>query len=213
MAKAERHPLSSISQYLPDNTLEDVLSFINRYKVQLTITRARKSVLGDYRNAHGTENHRISVNGNLNKYSFLITLLHELAHLVTYETYRHRVQPHGREWKDSYAAILRVFLEKQVFPGDIAMELHRSLHNLGASSCSEPGLMRVLKNYDNDSIGLSLVEDLKPGEWFVTRDNKVYIMEKKIRTRYLCTAYPSKKQYLFNGLYEIKILEQHPEFP
>ena len=215
MAKAERHPLSALSHYLPDNTLEDVLGFINRYKVQLTITRARKSVLGDYRNAHGGEGHRISVNGNLNKYSFLITLLHELAHLVTYEVHRHKVAPHGREWKDNYAIILRGFLEKQIFPADIAQELHRSLHNLGASSCSEPGLMRVLRNYDRETatIGLNLVEDLKPGQWFVTRDNKVYIMEKKIRTRYLCTAYPSGKQYLFNGLYEIKILEQHPEFP
>jgi len=210
MAKAQRHPLSELNNYLPEGTFEDVVHYLQTYRVKLTITKARRSVLGDYRNAHAGENHRISVNGNLNPYSFLITLLHELAHLITYEKYRHRVQPHGREWKDNYAGILSIFLKKSAFPPDIADELHRSLHNLGASSCAEPDLMRALKKYDNDVIGLHLVEQLQPGQWFVTRDNKVYQMEKKMRTRFLCTAYPSGKQYLFNGLYEVKILDNHP---
>lgn len=210
MAKAERHPLSELGKYLPEDSFEDVVAYLQKYKVKLTITRARRSVLGDYRNAYGDQGHRISVNGNLNPYGFLITLLHELAHLITFEKHRHRVAPHGREWKDNYAGILKIFLEKKVFPADIAHELHSSLHNLGASSCSEPNLMRVLKKYDQDVIGLHLVEDVQPGQWFVTRDNKVYQMEKKMRTRFLCTAYPSGKQYLFNGLYEVKILEHHP---
>ena len=210
MAKAQRHPLSALNDYLPKDTFEDVVHFLQKYKVKLTIAKARKTVLGDYRNAHAGETHRISVNGNLNPYSFLITLLHELAHLVTFEQYRHSVQPHGREWKDNYAAILSGFLSRNVFPKDIATELNKSLHNLGASSCAEPGLMRVLKNYDQTSTGLHLVEQVQPGQWFVTRDNKVYVMVKKMRTRYLCTAYPSGKQYLFNGLYEVKILEEHP---
>ena len=199
-----------MNDYLPAGTFEEVIDYLQKYKVQLTITRARRSILGDYRNAHGGKNHRISVNGNLNPYSFLITLLHELAHLVTYEVYKHRVAPHGREWKDNYAIILSSFLSKHIFPADIATELKNSLHNPGASSCSEPGLMRVLKRYDKDQTGLHLVENVQPGQWFVTRDNKVYKMEKKMRTRFLCTAYPSGKQYLFNGLYEVKILEQHP---
>lgn len=210
MAKAQRHPLSELNNYLPEKTFEDVVAYLQKYRVKLTITRARRSILGDYRNAHGEQNHRISINGNLNPYGFLITLLHELAHLVTFEAHRHRVQPHGREWKDNYAGILKVFLQKKVFPEDIAQELNRSLHNLGASSCSEPGLMRVLKKYDNDAVGLHLVEEVQPGQWFVTRDNKIYKMEKKMRTRFLCTAYPSGKQYLFNGLYEVKIMERHP---
>ena len=207
MAKSNRHPLSELNNYLPEGTFDAVVAFLQHYKVQLTITRARRSILGDYRNAHGGHGHRISVNGNLNPYAFLITLLHELAHLVTYEKYRHRVQPHGREWKDNYAQILSSFLAKNVFPADIAHEINSSLHNLGASSCSEPGLMRVLKKYDEDKIGLSLIEEIAPGEWFVTRDNKVFQMVNKRRTRYLCTAYPSGKQYLFNALYEVKKIE------
>lgn len=92
-------PLHQLKTYLPEGSFEDVSHYLLNYKVHLTITRERKSVLGDYRNALAEKNHRISVNGNLNKYAFLITLLHELAHLFTYERFGHRVQAHGAEWK------------------------------------------------------------------------------------------------------------------
>src|ERR1700749_1077248 len=98
MAKQEA-PLQQLRSYLPDDCFDEVVYYLQHYKVQLTITRERKTVLGDYRHSHDDKNHRISVNGNLNKYSFLITLLHELAHLFTYERFGHRIQAHGTEWK------------------------------------------------------------------------------------------------------------------
>lgn len=208
MAKAQRHPLEALTEYLPENTFEEVVHYLQTYKVQLTITRARTSILGNYRNAYGNSHHRISINGNLNPYSFLITLLHELAHLLTFEQYHHRVSPHGKEWKNSYSSLLKVFLIKKIFPEDIAREINQSLHNPGASSCSEPDLMRVLKKYDPHMEGLHFVEQLNPGDWFVTRDNKIYRLDQKQRTRYLCTQYKTGKQYLFNGLYEVKKIER-----
>ena len=93
-------PLLELQTYLPATGFEEVLYYLQHHKVHLTISRKRQSILGDYRHAHSDKNHRISVNGNLNKYAFLITLLHELAHLFTYEKFGHRVQAHGREWKD-----------------------------------------------------------------------------------------------------------------
>jgi len=81
LAKVE-HPLNALNAYLPDGAFAPVVALINQYKVHLTVTKARKSVLGDYRHAFQGANHKISVNGNLNKYEFLITLLHELAHLL-----------------------------------------------------------------------------------------------------------------------------------
>ncbi|HSN60425.1 MAG TPA: hypothetical protein VLR49_05800, partial [Ferruginibacter sp.] len=88
----EQVPFIELKQYLPEGSFDDVLYYLQHFKVQLTVTRKRQTILGDYRHAHGGTNHRISVNGNLNKYSFLITLLHELAHLFTYERFGHRVQ-------------------------------------------------------------------------------------------------------------------------
>jgi hypothetical protein len=112
-------PLHQLKAYLPEGCFDEVTYYLLHYKVHLTITRERKTVLGDYRNSFADKNHRISVNGNLNKYAFLITLLHELAHLFTYERHGHRVQAHGQEWKNEYSKILAEFLLKKIFPPDI----------------------------------------------------------------------------------------------
>ena len=78
-------PLTALNSFLPEGSFEDVARYLHQYKVHLTITRERQTILGNYRNKVFDKNHRISINGNLNKYSFLITLLHELAHLLAHE--------------------------------------------------------------------------------------------------------------------------------
>jgi predicted SprT family Zn-dependent metalloprotease len=36
-----------------------------------------------------------TVNSNLNKYKFLITLIHEISHLVAFEKFGRNIKPHG----------------------------------------------------------------------------------------------------------------------
>ena len=162
MSKQEA-PLHQLKQYLPEGSFEEVAHYLQHYKVQLTITRERKSVLGDYRNSFADKNHRISVNGNLNRYAFLITLLHELAHLFTYERFGHRVQAHGKEWKNEYSKILAQFLLKKIFPEDIHRALLKTLQNPAASSCADTTLLRVLHKYDDKKEGITLVEAIHEG--------------------------------------------------
>ena len=107
-------PLSGLSAFIPGECLPEVIKYLQQYKVHLTITRERKSILGNYRSRISDKNHRITVNGNLNKYSFLITLLHELAHLLAYEKYGHRIQAHGKQWKEEYSKILSEFIPKKI---------------------------------------------------------------------------------------------------
>ncbi len=147
MAKTE-HPLQALLNFVPENTFLPVAAYLQQYKVHLTITNERKSILGDYRNAYNNKNHRISVNGNLNKYAFLVTLLHELAHLLTFEQHGNKVQSHGKEWKQLFGELLAQFINSKLFPSDIEEQLLTTLHNPGASSCAEEGLMRVLRKYD-----------------------------------------------------------------
>jgi SprT protein len=89
----QEYPLHALAEYLPERALEPVLDLLNTYKIHLTITKHRNTLLGDYRHAIGDMHHRISVNGNLNKYAFLITLLHEIAHLITFDQYVGKVAP------------------------------------------------------------------------------------------------------------------------
>ena len=202
MPKKE-YPLQQLDHFLPPHTFEMVANYLHHYKVHLTITRERKTVLGDYRHAHRGMNHRISVNGNLNPYAFLITLVHELAHLVTYERFSHRVAAHGKEWKDLYRILLQDFLGKQIFPVDVEAALMKSLHNLPASSCADEHLMRVLRHHDHPDARGTLVEELPEGTLFAIDGGRMFRKGKKLRKRYQCKEVSTGKLYLFSGLYEV----------
>lgn len=204
MSKNEA-PLEAIKRYIPEEAAPFILHYLNIYKVHLTITRERKSVLGDYRHATGFKAHRISVNGNLNKYSFLITLVHELAHLVTFLEHGHRVEPHGKEWKRLYGSLMKDFLTPEIFPPDLLAALNRSLHNLPASSCSDEKLMRMLKKYDGSANGLVMVEQVEDGAVFDAGKGKMFRKGKKLRKRYQCVELSTGRLYLFSPVYEVKI--------
>lgn len=193
-----------LAQYLPEDTYEPVMAYLHHYKVHLTIARSRNSVLGDYRHKHGSDHHRISVNGNLNKFAFLITLLHELAHLITFENFSNQVLAHGREWKQAYKNLLSQFIEKKVFPDDIEKELKKSLHKPGASTCAEEGLQRILYRYDNKKQDHFLIEQLQPNDVFKTRDNRRFQVIKKRLKRYECLEIETGKTFLFSPVYEVQ---------
>ncbi|SIO54318.1 SprT-like domain-containing protein [Chitinophaga niabensis] len=201
-------PLHALAGYLPDGTFEQVIQYITHYKVHLTITRERQSVLGDYRHPYQEKGHRISINGGLNKYAFLLTLLHEIAHLVTFMIYGNRVSAHGKEWKQEYSKILREFVGKQYMPPDVEAAVRESLHNPGASSCADEGLMRVLKRYDRKKDNHYLVEQLPPGQLFKTKDGRIFRKGERIRKRYRCEEVPSKKVYLFSPVYEVELVSE-----
>jgi hypothetical protein len=202
MAKKEA-PFSSLQPFIPEGSLPLVLEYIQQYKVHLTITRERKTVLGDYRHATDNKNHRISVNGTLNRYSFLITLIHELAHLATFLEYGNRVASHGKEWKRLYRHLLLKFMVIKLFPPDIMQALESSLDDLPASSCADEGLMRVLKKYDAPGSGEVMVEQIPEGSLFVLDGGRIFSKGKRLRKRYQCTEVATGKLYLFSPVYEV----------
>lgn len=201
-------PLQALASYLPEGTFEQVITYITEYKVHLTITRERQSVLGDYRHPYDNKGHRISINGGLNKYAFLLTLLHEIAHLVTFIKYGHRVSAHGKEWKQEYSMILREFVGKQYMPHDVEASVRESLHNPAASSCADEALMRVLKRYDRQKENHYLVEQLPTGQLFKTKDGRVFRKGERIRKRFRCEEVPSKRIYLFSPVYEVELVSE-----
>lgn len=204
MAKQEA-PIVYLKRFIPEASAERVLEYLHIHHVHLTITKGRKSILGDYRHATNYKNHRISINGDLNPFSFLITLVHELAHLVTFVKYGNKVAAHGKEWKDTYARMLVDFLVPGIFPQDILIALKKSLPNLPASSCADDDLMRVLKRYDKGN-DLVMVEQVNEGALFQLDSGMLFKKGKKLRKRYQCMEVNSGKMYLFSPIYEVKLV-------
>lgn len=203
MAKKEA-PIDHLQNFLPSNTYEPVLAYLQHYQVHLTVARERKSILGDYRHRTINKNHRISVNGNLNPYAFLITLIHELAHLLQFEQHGNSVAAHGREWKGIFSQLLAQFIENKVFPNDIQQALLRSITNPAASSCADDVLLKTLKNYDAKNEKMKMVEELPMQAIFKTHDGRVFKREEKLRKRIKCVEIKTGKLYLFSPVYEVE---------
>lgn len=199
----QQHELQSLKDFLPDNTLEDVIYYMQMYKIHLILRKDRKSILGDYRPAHAGKPHTISLNISLNKYHFLITFLHELAHLVNYLQHKRSVPPHGNEWKSNFSLLLKRFTDKKVFPEDIHQALLKSMKSLSASTCSDPHLFRILHRYDTGLHNKVLVETIGIGNRFTTDDGRAFLVTVKRRTRFECIEIVSGKKYLFPGIYEV----------
>ena len=207
MAKVE-HPLNALNAYLPDGAFAPVVALINQYKVHLTVTKARKSVLGDYRHPAMGDNHKISVNGNLNKYEFLITLLHELAHLLCFEQFKNRVEAHGKEWKNIYSALLAEFIQLPIFPTDIKKSLQKTLLNPAATANGETALLLVLRKYDEvKKEGFAFVAHLSEGTLFESIKGRVFRRGKKRRIRIECVEVATGHVYSFSALTEVKVIQ------
>ena len=207
MSKVE-HPLQALKAYLPEVAFEPVLALIHQYKVHLTVTKARKSVLGDYRHPIMGANHKISVNGNLNQYEFLITLLHELGHLLCFEQYKNRVEAHGKEWKQLYGFLLADFIQRDIFPTDIKKSLQKTVLNPAATANGETALLLVLRRYDKvKKEGMAFLAHLPDGVLFETEKGKRFKKIKKRRIRIECVELATGHVYSFSGLSEVRIVQ------
>lgn len=186
---------------LPEGTAPTIVKWIVELKVVFVISKPRKTKLGDFRVGHNGRAHRITVNADLNPYAFLITTVHEFAHLGCYLKHGHRVMPHGREWKSIYTKMLLPFVEKGIFPDDLTFALKKHLAKPTASSCSCPDLNPVLALYDRDS-GEEL-RSLTSGDIFAFQ--KVgYRYIKLRRTRVLCERLSDGKRYLISKMARVE---------
>lgn len=188
-----------LEEYLPVAAIEQVYFWIVHYKIRLKITRNRRTKLGDYRPPIQHPNHRISINYDLNPYAFLITFVHELAHLQVFEAYKNKVRPHGKEWKTSYRQLMEEILKTDVFPPDIHQAISNSIVNAKASSTSELELSRALMQYDKEN-SIIHVEDLPLHSLFQTENGRQFRKGEKQRSRYKCLNLQNNRLYLVHPL-------------
>ena len=191
-----------LSKYIPSEAAPVIARWIDYYKCDFKISRSRNTKFGDYRAPYQGENHRISVNFNLNPYAFLVTTVHEFAHLQTWNDHKGRVKPHGLEWKANFKKMMNPFFEKEVFPDDLKLAIYTYLQNPAASSCSDLNLFRALKKYDTTTHGIT-IENLAMKSIFQLKDGRVFKKDELVRKRFKCTELSSKRVYLFNPLAEV----------
>jgi len=195
-----------LEKYLPAGSLILVAPWFDRYPVQLRISRPRRSKLGDFRSESRKGPHRISINGDLNPYSFLITLVHEFAHAVTWVEHGRRAKAHGEEWKRNYRELLYPFFFSGIFPEDLEEKLNTHLGNAPAASCSDPELLKALHKYDVDK-ERTYLEDLAINSTFTLGGERLFKKGEKLRKRYRCVCLNNRRTYLIDPLAEVQMTD------
>jgi hypothetical protein len=196
-----------LKKYIPEKAAEIISGWILQYNFNLKITPGRLTKLGDYRAATKTQRHQITVNHDLNPYSFLVTLVHEIAHLTNFEKHRNRVKPHGAEWKHEFRQLMIPFTNLDIFPIDVLEALEQYLMDPSASSCTDNNLLKALKKYDKPN-SLVFVEDIEMNTVFKTVNGRYFIKGEKQRTRYLCKELKTNRQYLFASTAEVMLIRK-----
>lgn len=195
-----------LSKRMPSAAAPIIARWVVELKVRFVITRPRKTKLGDFRPAHKNKAAQITVNVDLNPYNFLVTTVHEFAHLGCHLEHGSKVNPHGIEWKRQYSSLLKPFLEKGIFPPDISKALHYHISRPSASSCSCPELSRALARYDDEEA--VFLGDLTRGAVFEFQ-NVLYTHIEKRRTRHVCQRAKDGKKFLISGNARVEILTPH----
>ncbi|CAN5529512.1 SprT-like domain-containing protein [soil metagenome] len=199
------HLAEVLAKYIPESAVQICTDWIVKLNIHLRITKSRASKYGDYRPARGTDAHIITVNHNLNQYSFLITFIHEVAHCICEKRYSRFAAPHGREWKNEYATLLNYFLSKNIFPSDIEKALRQYVKDPAASSCTDENLLRVLKSHDqNERQKITFLEELPHGSRFTLNSSKkVFVKGALMRKRFQCFEHSSRIEYRVSALAEV----------
>jgi hypothetical protein len=195
-----------LKKYLPEGSADYAHDILWKYGIQLRIKKPRATKLGDYRPPQPGEAHRISINKDLNRYAFLVTFLHETAHLINFEKRGFKVQPHGLEWKQEFQLVTKPMLHEKILPNDVQNALHRYLKNPKASSCTDPFLFKTLRYYDDRPDHMVLLESIPLQTVFRTKDGRIFTKVEKMRSRYRCVENQTGKIYLVPGLLEVEIV-------
>jgi len=195
---------ATLSKYVPERAVSICIDWILKYRISVRITKTRMSKYGDYSPPSGNKGHHISVNHELNPFSFLLTFTHEVAHLVTWNKYQNRVESHGVEWQLEYKQLVDPLIKSGMFPNDITLQLNRHFRKPKATSCSDIELTRVLNRYNTKLDSWIHLEEIEINENFRIRSGRIFKKGMKRRKNYSCQELQNNHFYYINPLTEVQ---------
>ncbi|GAA4237090.1 SprT-like domain-containing protein [Postechiella marina] len=198
-----------LDNYIPKSSRNYVQRLLENDNLIVKIKKERKTRHGDYRKMPNGK-HQITINSNLNPYKFLITLIHEIAHLESFKLYGDFIKPHGTEWKHTFQHLMLPLLNPEVFPKDLLPLLAKHFINPKASSDTDVTLAYALKQFDEPNNKLYVFQ-LPLGSVFKLYNNKVFTKGKKRVKRIECKELKTGKLYLFNPNVEVELVSMVKE--
>lgn len=195
---------NQLRDYIPTIALSQVLKLLEHDNLEIKVKKERKTRHGDYRSLPNGK-HQITINSNLNRYRFLITLIHEIAHFEAYKAYGKFIKPHGLEWKRTFQHLMLPFLHPEIFPNELLPLLAKHFKNPKASSDTDAPLALALKQFDEPN-NKTYIFQVPLGRTFLSNNGKVFKMNKKRVKRFECIEVNTGRLYLFNPNAEVELI-------
>lgn len=193
-----------LEKYLPSHSVVAIFTMIEENGIHLKIVNERVTRHGDYRRMPDGV-HQITVNSNLNKFRFLITLVHEISHLVAFERFGRTILPHGKEWKLTFQQLMLPFIRPEIFPSQLLPLIANHFKNPKASGDTDAHLSVALKKFDPENDN-NYIFEVPNGGVFRIYNGKIFKKGIKRRKRYECMEMATGKIYLFQPNAEVELL-------
>ena len=195
-----------LQKYLPERAVQTCFELIKSNGVHLKIVNHRVTRHGDYRRMPNGM-HQITVNSSLNKYRFLITLVHEIAHLVAFEKFGRRIKLHGLEWKRTFQELMLPFIRPEIFPTKLLPIIANHFKNPKASSSTDARLAIALKTFDKEERKNTYVFELPHGSTFRIYNGKIFKKGNKRVKRFECIELNTGRLFLFQPNAEVELID------
>lgn len=183
-----------LKDHVPAASLAYSFALWQKYKFQFKLRKSRITKVGDFTCYPGSVP-RITVNHDIDPYLFLITYIHEVAHLVVHLNHNNRVESHGKEWKLTFKELMEPVLNEAVFPKLLLNGLRKHLQNPKASTFSDSKFTQLLRLHDERQQNLVLLSQIPEGSVFGYH-GRWFRKGKLRRTRVECRELKSKMKYL-----------------
>jgi hypothetical protein len=191
----EQQVRSVLQHHLPEQAVPYCLQLWREKPFTLKIAKSRLTKIGDFTSKRNAVRPQITLNADLNRYTFLVTYIHEVAHLFVFLNFSRNTEPHGEHWKYAFRRLMKPMLTLDVFPEEILIPLMDHMENPKASSFADVTLTKALRSFDAGAHAIVTLSDVPEGSIFKLHDR--YFQKGKLkRTRVLCKEISSKRQYL-----------------
>ncbi|NOT75007.1 MAG: transcription elongation protein SprT [Cyclobacteriaceae bacterium] len=185
---------SILEKHLPPAALPYCFQLWQRYPFDFKLRKKRISKVGDF-TCHQGKTPRITINHDSHPYLFLMTYVHEVAHLVVHQQHGWKIEAHGDQWKNTFTQLMAPVLTEDIYPEGLLKVLRRHMADPKASSFSDSTLTHAFRQYDERQKSVTLLSEIPEGSIFGLHGRwfKKGLLK---RTRVICREINTKRNYL-----------------
>lgn len=158
------------------------------------LRKSRLSKVGDFTCRSG-KSPQITINRDLHPFLFLMTYVHEVAHLHVHQALGFKAEAHGEDWKATFQALMAPLLTPEIFPEPLLTGLKKHMASPKASSFSDAELTHLFRSMNERERHAVLLSQIPEGSVFHLH-GRWFRKGKLRRTRVLCREVKTKRQYL-----------------